>query len=99
MVSDMTDTGNVGDPCNLFEFFSWFKDNNGPHDGGFDGLVGSWLLDENALTTDLNVLKEGIKTFTPPGSPSAPYLVLGKESGMPCYVAEATSSIRPGEKL
>jgi hypothetical protein len=65
-------------PTTYPDFYSWFKDNNGPLDGGFDGLVGSWLLDEKALTTDLNALKEAIKTFTPPGSSSAPYLVSGK---------------------
>jgi hypothetical protein len=65
-------------PATYPGFYSWLKDNNGPLDGGFDGLVGSWLLDENVLTTDLNVLKEAIKTFTPPGSPSTPYLVSGK---------------------
>lgn len=25
------------------DFYAWFKDNNGPLDGGFDGLVGSWM--------------------------------------------------------
>jgi hypothetical protein len=60
------------------DFYAWFKDNNGPLDGGFDGLVGSWLLDDKALTGDLNALKEAIKTFTPPDSSSAPYLVAGK---------------------
>ena len=65
-------------PATYPDFYSWFKDNDGPLDGGFDGLVGSWLLDEKALTTDLNALKEAIKTFTQPGSPSAPCLVSGK---------------------
>jgi hypothetical protein len=60
------------------DFYAWFKDNNGPLDGGFDGLIGSRLLDEKALTTDLNALKEAIRAFTPPGSSSAPYLVSGK---------------------
>jgi hypothetical protein len=30
-------------PTTYPDFYSWFKDNNGPFDGGFDGLVGSWL--------------------------------------------------------
>ena len=60
------------------DFYSWFKDNNGPLDGGFDSLVGSWLLDEKALTGNLTALKEAIKTFTPPDSSSAPYLVSGR---------------------
>jgi hypothetical protein len=59
------------------DFYAWFKD-NGPLDGGFDGLVGSWLLGEDALTGDLNALKDTIKTFTPPNSSSAPYLIAGK---------------------
>jgi hypothetical protein len=73
-------------PATYPDFYSWLKDNNGPLDGGFDGLVGSWLLDEKVLTTDLNVLREAIKTFTPPGSPSAPYLVSGKGvwDAVPC---------------
>lgn len=65
-------------PTTYPDFYAWFKNNNGPLDGGFDGLVGSWLLDEKALTTDLEALKEAIKTFTPPGTSSAPYLVSGK---------------------
>jgi hypothetical protein len=65
-------------PTTYPDFYSWFKDNNGPLDCGFDGLVGSTLLDEKALPTDLNALKEAIKTFTPPNSSSAPYLVSGK---------------------
>jgi hypothetical protein len=60
------------------DFYAWFKDNNGPLDGGSDGLVGSWLLDEKALTGDLNALKEAIKAFTPPDSYSGPYLVSGR---------------------
>jgi hypothetical protein len=38
VVSDTTDSGNFGDPCNLFEFYSWLKDHNGPLGGGFGGL-------------------------------------------------------------
>jgi hypothetical protein len=60
------------------DFYSWFKDHNGPLDGGFDGIDGSWLLDKKALTTDLDVLKQAVKQFTPPDSSSAPYLVSGK---------------------
>jgi hypothetical protein len=60
------------------DFYAWFKDNNGPLDCGSDGLVGSWLLDEKALTGDLNSLTEAIKAFTPPDSYSGPYLVSGR---------------------
>jgi hypothetical protein len=65
-------------PATYPDFYAWFKDNNGPLDGGFDGIVGSWLLDEKALTSDLGELKDAIKTFTPEGSTSAPFLVSGK---------------------
>ncbi|KAI9770052.1 MAG: hypothetical protein M1839_003280 [Geoglossum umbratile] len=60
------------------DFYSWYKNHNGPLDAGYNILVGSRLLDVKALTANLTALKEAFKRFTPPGSISGPFLVSGK---------------------
>jgi hypothetical protein len=60
------------------DFYSFYVVNNGPLDAGFDILVGSRLLDEEALTSNLTAVIEAFKTVTPYGSSSSVYLVGGK---------------------
>jgi FAD binding domain len=60
------------------DFYSWYAINNGPLNAGGDHLVGSRLLDEEALTSNLTALIEAFQTATPPGSGSSVYLVGGK---------------------
>lgn len=60
------------------DFYTWYAINNGPLDAGFDIVVGSRLLDEEALTSNLTAVKEAFKTATPPGSSSQVHLVRGK---------------------
>ena len=60
------------------DFYSWYIINNGPLDAGFDVVVGSRLLDEEALTSNLTAVKEAFQVATPPGSSSNVYLVGGK---------------------
>jgi len=52
--------------------------NNGPLSAGIELLVGSRLLDEEALTGNLIALKIAMKAATPSGSVSNAYLVAGK---------------------
>jgi hypothetical protein len=60
------------------DFYSYYVVNNGPLNAGFDVLVGSRLLDEEALTNNLTAVIEAFKTATPHGSSSNVYLVGGK---------------------
>jgi hypothetical protein len=60
------------------DFYSWYAINNGPLTAGTDIVVGSRLLDEEALTSNLTAVIEAFKTATPPGSVSSVYLVGGK---------------------
>ena len=60
------------------DFYSWYAINNGPLSAGQDYVVGSRLLDEEALTSNLTALVEAFQTATPPGSSSSVYLVGGK---------------------
>jgi hypothetical protein len=59
-------------------FWLYFVENNGPLNGGVDMLLGSRLLDGNALTTNLTALKQAFQTATPPGSVTQVNLVAGK---------------------
>lgn len=43
------------------DFWTWYKDNNGPKSGGGDLLLGSRLLDEKALTADLPKLANALE--------------------------------------
>src|SRR6266536_482738 len=58
------------------DFWTWWKDNNGPLNAGGDGLIGSRLLDGKALTADLTALKEALKGTALSGITSM-YLVSG----------------------
>jgi hypothetical protein len=60
------------------DFYSWYAQNNGPLDAGYDVIVGSRLLDANALTANSSAVIEAFKTATPPGSSSQVLLVGGK---------------------
>lgn len=43
------------------DFWGWYKDNNGPLSGGGDILLGSRLLDEKALTSNITKLAETLE--------------------------------------
>ena len=60
------------------DFWAWYSVNNGPNDAGHNQVLGSRLLDEEALTGNFTALKETYKAITPPGSISSVYLVGGK---------------------
>jgi hypothetical protein len=60
------------------DFYAFYATNNGPLNAGFDAVVGSRLLDEEALTSNLTAVKEAFKAATPLGSSSSVYLVGGK---------------------
>ncbi|KAH8811453.1 hypothetical protein F5884DRAFT_672266 [Xylogone sp. PMI_703] len=59
-------------------FYDWFKDNNGPNNAGIDMAIGSRLLDEKALTSNLTALKLALQSSTAPGGTPSLYLVSGK---------------------
>ncbi|ELR06365.1 hypothetical protein VC83_08409 [Pseudogymnoascus destructans] len=42
------------------DFWSWYKDRNGPLNAGFDGILGSLLLDRKSLTGNRTALKEAL---------------------------------------
>ncbi|OBT38737.1 hypothetical protein VE00_10689 [Pseudogymnoascus sp. WSF 3629] len=42
------------------DFWSWYKDHNGPLNAGFDGILGSRLLDRKSLTGNRAALKEAL---------------------------------------
>jgi hypothetical protein len=65
-------------PSSYPDFWAYYKDNNGPSDGGHDQIIGSRLLDKKALTTNLTALKEAYRSATPPGTITSPYLVSGR---------------------
>ena len=58
-------------------FYDWWLPANGPDYAGIDLMVGSRLLDEEALTRDLDALKAAIKVFIPPGNAGMANLVAG----------------------
>jgi hypothetical protein len=60
------------------DFYSYYAINNGPLDAGSDIVVGSRLLDEEALTSNHTAVKEAFKAATPSGSSTSAYLVGGK---------------------
>jgi hypothetical protein len=59
-------------------FYDWWLLSNGPDNGGIEILVGSRLLDAQALSGDLVALRTALQGFTPPGGASMVYLVGGK---------------------
>lgn len=59
------------------DFWAWYKDHNGPLDAGFDGVLGSRLLDRKSLTGNRTALKEAL--IVAPGKGSLlGHLVSGK---------------------
>jgi hypothetical protein len=65
-------------PC----FWEWYKDANGPLDAGSDVILGSRLLDSEALSPDgdgnATLLKETLKIVTRGNRPLGVYLVGGR---------------------
>jgi hypothetical protein len=59
-------------------FWDWYEPNNGPTTAGTDEIIGSRLIDRDALTQNLTALKEAYKTATPPSFVTSAYLVGGK---------------------
>jgi hypothetical protein len=59
------------------DFYSYYAVNNGPLDAGSDLVIGSRLLDEEALTSNHTAVIEAFKAATPPGSSTSAYLVGG----------------------
>lgn len=59
------------------DFWAWYKDNNGPLDAGFDGILGSRLLDRKSLTGNRTALKEAL-IVAPGEGPLLSHLVSGK---------------------
>lgn len=43
------------------DFWGWYKINNGPLQAGGDGVMGSRLLDEKALTSNITALEDAFK--------------------------------------
>jgi hypothetical protein len=60
------------------DFWAWYNVSNGPLDAGFDGYLGSRLLDGKALTQNLTALAQAFKAATASGSATMAYLVGGK---------------------
>lgn len=59
-------------------FWSYYKNGNGPLDAGTDVMLGSRLLDGEALTRNHTALKQAIMQATPPSSITEANLVAGK---------------------
>lgn len=59
-------------------FYEWYKDFNGPDYAGIDLAVGSRLLDEKALTSNLTALRVGLQNSFAPGNGGQINLVSGK---------------------
>jgi hypothetical protein len=60
------------------DFWGYYAINNGPLDAGHDQIIGSRLLDKQALTQNLTLLKESFKAATPAGHVTSAFLVSGK---------------------
>jgi hypothetical protein len=65
-------------PSTFEDFWEYYQGANGPLDAGHDQVLGSRLLDGNALTQNITALKEAYKAATPPGSITSAYLVGGR---------------------
>ncbi|OBT51945.1 hypothetical protein VE04_06432 [Pseudogymnoascus sp. 24MN13] len=59
------------------DFWSWYKDNNGPLNAGFDAILGSRLLDRKSLTGNRATLKEAL-IVAPGNGTLLGHLVSGK---------------------
>jgi hypothetical protein len=59
-------------------FWAYYMDNNGPLSAGGDVILGSRLLDGQALTGNLTALKQAFRTATPPGAVTEVNVVAGK---------------------
>lgn len=65
-------------PSTYADFWAYYQVANGPLDAGHDQVLGSRLIDGDALTKNLTALKEAYKTATPPGETTSAYLVAGR---------------------
>lgn len=64
-------------PSTYADFWAYYQVTNGPLDGGHDQILGSRLVDGQALTGNRTALKEAYRTATPPGEVTSAYLVGG----------------------
>lgn len=64
-------------PSTYADFWAYYQVANGPLDAGHDQILGSRLVDGDALTKNLTALKEAYRTATPPGAITSAYLVAG----------------------
>jgi hypothetical protein len=76
-------------------FYDWWVDNNGPDLGGVEVMVGSRLLDTEALTANLTAVKVALQGSIPQGDGQAASidLVSGKEvwNAMPRGASDAVN--------
>ncbi len=60
------------------DFWTWYAVNNGPLEAGGNTVLGSRLIDGEALTKNLTALKQAYEAATPPGHMTSVFLVGGK---------------------
>lgn len=60
------------------DFWTYYKDNNGPPNAGGDSILGSRLLDRKALTEDRTALKEALTAVARGSGTLLGHLVSGK---------------------
>ena len=88
-----------GFPVNYPDFSSWWS-TTVPQDAGFSGRLGSRLLDEYALTSDMNKLQKALRTTTP-----VPWNLLGHLTAGPGThnppdgIAGGSDAVGPGWRV
>lgn len=83
-------------PVTYPTFYDWWVNNNGPNDAGYELVIGSRLLDAEALSGNLTALKTVLKTAIPPGEGQA--ATLNFVSGKGVWHAEprgGSNSVNP----
>lgn len=59
-------------------FYSWLQFNTAPDVAGIDLLIGSRILDEEALSKNVTALNVGLQAAIPPSSSGIVYMIFGK---------------------
>lgn len=85
-----------GVPDKQDDFSAWWSKTE-PQGGGYSGRLGSRLLDEKALTSDMSKLKETLKTTTPVPWNLLGHLVAGPGThNPPDGIAGGSNAVGPG---